>query len=267
MNRRHLAPALLLAACLALAGCGGGKNEAKPVGSSAGTAKAKSYDGVEDLRDAYIRAGGECNDWNKSNKVTGAAESGECGGSVVLSTYLSSQAAQDQVKTTKEALGDTIALHWLVGENWIINAPDVDDVKKKLGGTIVSSSGSSESPSADKPTSNPASASGVEATFNVVDASGDIAYDFKGKVTEVWAVDGDGDTVDFDFSDPEDARNVSGTHPFVDATMGSEVTARFSGWGSQYGAECELTWEGDIITSDSVAPGDGGSIDCSGTIE
>lgn len=27
---------------------------------------------------------------------------------------------------------------WLVGENWILNAEDIDDVQQKLGGQIVS---------------------------------------------------------------------------------------------------------------------------------
>lgn len=57
MNRRHLAPALLLAAGLALAGCAGGKNETKPAKTEAAeTTQAAERDHDADLDAAVDRA-------------------------------------------------------------------------------------------------------------------------------------------------------------------------------------------------------------------
>lgn len=68
-----------------------------------------------------------------------AAQSGECGTDAVLSTYLSQTQVEDAIRGVKE-FNDKVDLDpddWLVGENWIINAPNVGELQKKMGGTIV----------------------------------------------------------------------------------------------------------------------------------
>jgi len=90
------------------------------------------------LRDAYVSAGGECSDFKQTNKVKYAAESAVCGDSVVLSTYLSEGAVQKQMESAKEALANLDSATWLVGENWVVNAPNIDQIQSQLGGSKIS---------------------------------------------------------------------------------------------------------------------------------
>ncbi|MDN5895735.1 MAG: hypothetical protein L0H93_17135 [Nocardioides sp.] len=117
--------AILVATTLIITGCGPDKT-------------GGSYDDVEALRDAYLNAGGRCDDWNQSNEVDGAAQSGECGMNTVLSTYLTHDAVQDRIAETKDSIFGEMGGEWLTGENWVINTDDVRDIQKKMGGTIVS---------------------------------------------------------------------------------------------------------------------------------
>lgn len=123
MSKKLLAT--LVATSLLFTGCGPDKT-------------GGSYDDVEALRDAFVKAGGSCDDWNLSNKVNGAAQSGECGTDTVLSTYLTHDAVQDRIAETKESIFGEMGGEWLTGENWVINTDDVRGIQKKMGGTIVS---------------------------------------------------------------------------------------------------------------------------------
>lgn len=108
--------------------------------SACGLVPQATYSTVEELKTAYVKAGGECGDWDATHAVEGSAESGTCGTHAVLSTYVSPAATQERVEKTKSFLqtvgGDWGS--WLVGENWIISSPDVREVKDELGGTVVS---------------------------------------------------------------------------------------------------------------------------------
>lgn len=118
--------ALLAVAGLALTGCDG-----QP---------PATYDGAEALRDAYVKAGGTCDNWAQENKIGGAAQSGSCDSSVVVSTYLTKDAVQQRVADTKDSWVGQLGGSWLVGENWIINpgkGVDVEALRSKLGGTVV----------------------------------------------------------------------------------------------------------------------------------
>lgn len=99
-----------------------------------------TYSTVEDLKEAFVKAGGECDEWDATHSVEGSAESGTCGTHTVLSTYVSQAATEDRIEETKSFLesvdGDWGS--WLVGENWIIHGPDVHEIKEELGGTVVS---------------------------------------------------------------------------------------------------------------------------------
>lgn len=96
------------------------------------------YASVIELRDAYVSAGGECTEFKQTNKVKFAAESAECGDSVVLSTYLSEDAVQKQMESAKGAFANIDAGTWLVGENWIVNSPNIDQIQSQLGGNKIS---------------------------------------------------------------------------------------------------------------------------------
>jgi len=99
---------------------------------------ATRYTSVVELRDAYVSAGGECSEFKQTNKVKYAAESAECGDSAVLSTYLSEGAVQKQMESTKQALANIDSDTWLVGDNWIVNSPEIDKIQAQLGGNKIS---------------------------------------------------------------------------------------------------------------------------------
>jgi len=96
-----------------------------------------TYDSVVDLRDAFVDAGGECDDWVQGNRITNAAQSGDCSSSTVLSIYLS-EATRDETVTNLKSIS-IAGVHLLVGENWIINVEDPESYRDALGGTVVTS--------------------------------------------------------------------------------------------------------------------------------
>jgi hypothetical protein len=103
-----------------------------------GTGPVATHENVTDLRDAFVKAGGECKDWSETNKVEIASQSGECGTGTVLSVYLSSDAVERRIEATKSSIFGDSGNDWLVGENWIINTEDIGDLRDKMGGRVVS---------------------------------------------------------------------------------------------------------------------------------
>lgn len=128
--------ALTGAALISLAGCSAPAT-APVAGSDADTPQAR-YDSVIDLRDAFVEAGGDCPDFKQTNRVTYAAESANCSSETVLSTYLSAEATQKRVDESKKAFGSLDSSTWLVGENWIVNAPNPESLQDELGGQLIS---------------------------------------------------------------------------------------------------------------------------------
>lgn len=126
-----------------LSGCGGG--DSNDAGGSAATAvKARAYGSVADLRIAAVSAGYTCARWKQDNAVRLAAESGHCSEDDVFSTYASKARLNRQLETSQQL--DQMSLDaglkpnpYLVGPNWIINAPSVDTLRSSLGGTVVRS--------------------------------------------------------------------------------------------------------------------------------
>jgi len=96
-----------------------------------------TYRSVEELRDAFVQAGGDCPNWEQSNQVKLAAESGTCSSTNVLSIYTSS-ASKDEVIATLKSLGME-GLSLLAGDNWIINDPEVKNLDTAIGGVLVTS--------------------------------------------------------------------------------------------------------------------------------
>lgn len=99
-------------------------------------AEGLTYGSVDDLREAYEAAGGDCSSWEQANQVTAAAESGMCDSNTVLSIYTSTS-DRDGVVAGIRSFGDVLSISLLVGANWIINSPDASDVRDSLGGTLV----------------------------------------------------------------------------------------------------------------------------------
>lgn len=123
MPRRFLAT--LVATSLLVAGCGADETGGK-------------YSDVEALRDAFVEAGGTCDEWKQTNRVLGAAQSGECGTDTVLSTYLNQDAVQQRIADTKDSIFGQMGDDWLTGENWIINGENIEKLQEKMGGQVVS---------------------------------------------------------------------------------------------------------------------------------
>lgn len=97
-----------------------------------------TYDSVDELKQAFVEAGGQCDAWDESNSVKIAQQSGECGTDTVLSVYLSKDATERRIEATKDSIFGTLGDDWLVGKNWIVNAPDAAQYQESLGGRVVS---------------------------------------------------------------------------------------------------------------------------------
>ena len=70
-----------------------------------------------------------------------ASQSGECGTKTVLSVYLSPEAVERRIETTKSSIFGDVGGDWLVGDNWIINTDNLGELPDKMGGRIVSFEG------------------------------------------------------------------------------------------------------------------------------
>lgn len=117
-------------ASLALAGCAGG--ESSP--TSTITGEATAYDSLEELRDLYVEAGGECPEWELLDPGDYAAEAGRCSDQVVITVYQDPTQIDEVVQSALDLIVET---HLLVGENWIINTPDPEEFVDALGGEVV----------------------------------------------------------------------------------------------------------------------------------
>lgn len=147
---RRAVPAVALVAMLTACGPGAATTEA-PKQSTAPTVPADggTYGSVAALRDAYVKAGGTCPDFQQRDQMKLAAESAECDSSTVLSTFLSSEEVNQQIKLTRgfisavreKAPNAPAGEPWLVGKNWILNVKEPEKFQDKLGGQIVSFGG------------------------------------------------------------------------------------------------------------------------------
>lgn len=121
---------LTAAAVIMLVGC-----SPAPTATPTPTPRA-TYGEVVELRDAAVAAGYPCPSWKQDNKVTLAAGSGSCSSADVFSVYLTQDAVQQLVTKAKGLPGNRT---WLVGQNWVINAPDsaIAKLQPILGGQRV----------------------------------------------------------------------------------------------------------------------------------
>lgn len=133
---------------LSLAGCAGDNTADAPGASADGINEAakkiepdQRYGTVHALMEAAVEAGYECKRWRQTDKVTLAAESGNCSSNDVFSTYASDGDLQSQLETER-AVEDMFADAGiepdptLVGPNWIIKSPKIGALQPVLGGTV-----------------------------------------------------------------------------------------------------------------------------------
>lgn len=98
------------------------------------TGEATTYDSVEELRDKYVEAGGECPNWEELDPGDFDADAGRCNDQIVISVYHDPSQIEGVVQS---AIDLAIPAHLLVGENWIINTPNPETFVDALGGGVV----------------------------------------------------------------------------------------------------------------------------------
>lgn len=125
-------PAVLL--LLLLAGC---SSPVSPVSTATQPSGPQEYGSVEDLRDAFIAAGGGCSFWEQNNYMSMAAGSAFCGEETVLSIYTSEENRDSAVATLVSDADLFGGVTLLVGPNWVVSSPDSSAVRAELGGTLV----------------------------------------------------------------------------------------------------------------------------------
>lgn len=137
---------LVLSAALSLSlfGCVSGTSESIPEPNETQSeterkpAEPQNYSDISQLKKAFVEAGGLCDYWEQTNKVTSALQSGDCDSMTVLSLFSSNEAANAaalELKNLKVKIGGELTL--LVGANWLINAPSVRDIQPTLGGLLI----------------------------------------------------------------------------------------------------------------------------------
>ncbi|MDT3331387.1 hypothetical protein Q9S78_11980 [Microbacterium sp. KSW-18] len=89
---------------------------------------------IDELKDAFIDAGGVCN-WKQTDVVTDATASGECSDQTVLMLFADMDEKEELVSFLSE--GSISEPTILVGENWVINSPEAEDMQGALGGEWV----------------------------------------------------------------------------------------------------------------------------------
>jgi hypothetical protein len=99
------------------------------------------YAMIDELKADYVKAGGSCADWKQNS---GTPKPGQqawaCDGDTVLILFSdpdgTQPAARDLARTLAE-YGQPVSL--LVGDNWIVNSPHAEYVRKDMGGELYTS--------------------------------------------------------------------------------------------------------------------------------
>ena len=118
-----------LSGCAGIPGLGGGETPTPPI-----TGAATSYDTLEQLRDAFVAAGGECGSWEEIDPGEADARGGRCDDTTVLAVYANKAELDDAVERSINLATST---HLLVGENWMLNTPEPQRFVDALGGRVI----------------------------------------------------------------------------------------------------------------------------------
>ncbi|MGJ9402427.1 hypothetical protein [Arthrobacter sp. KK5.5] len=111
--------------------------EAALEGAVAGGTLGAEYADTEELLAAFEAAGGYCEDADfNDDPGTYSTSSVICGDNTILSIYPSQSAALENAELVYQLLlsTDVETSEWLVGENWVVNAPDSVLVQETMGG-------------------------------------------------------------------------------------------------------------------------------------
>ncbi len=106
--------------------------------SGCSVAPKATYESVNELRLAFVNAGGSCADWIQDNAVVDAIESGTCGPQTVLMVFSTAEEAETRAEYLRQrmsAFGMDVAL--LLGDNWLVNSAESSLVEPTLGGRLI----------------------------------------------------------------------------------------------------------------------------------
>lgn len=117
--------AVALAVAVLLAACGR-------------AAPSQRYETILDLRAAAVSAGMQCPQWRVSIRHDGS-QLGTCSATAIVVLFDDAEqrdAAVEDLRQTLERVDLPFTV--LVGENWMIDAPEVPQLAGALGGSLVS---------------------------------------------------------------------------------------------------------------------------------
>lgn len=118
--------ALMVALSLSLTGC------------TSLNSDPKTYSDIDELVSDFVSSGGDCSQWSQENHVTDALQSGKCNDETIIMFFGSKDEANARaldLKNTMKSFGFSPNL--LVGDNWVINGPQVEVVEPKMGGVLI----------------------------------------------------------------------------------------------------------------------------------
>ena len=132
---RIVVASLTLCATALLTSCSAGSSvTSTPTPTTQPIGKAST---IDEVRDAFIAAGGVCN-WTQDDRVTVATASGVCSDSTVIMLLDDRSDREKMVSNLQSLKLADRDLTLLVGENWVINSPSAEDMQAELGGEWVS---------------------------------------------------------------------------------------------------------------------------------
>ena len=111
------------------AGCAG----PEPYEGPQYTGDPTRYESVEAIRDAYLEAGGTCEQWERVDPGGIAEEVGRCSDAVVMARFRDAAQLENALEQA-DALA--VPTRRLVGENWMLNAPDAAERSEGMRGRI-----------------------------------------------------------------------------------------------------------------------------------
>ena len=104
--------------------------------------RVTKYGTIEELRDAFVHAGGQCWEWKKSEAAELAQmrlkAHADCDKMTVLILYENAEETRAGALSLAKLERDMgFKLHILFGENWMINSDQINLVRKVMGGTVI----------------------------------------------------------------------------------------------------------------------------------
>lgn len=97
----------------------------------------KSYKTINEFKQAFVNAGGQCWEWKRDPDISGQS-GGTCDKLTTLVFYTKKTdtlAQAIEFAKVERSLG--FKVHLIVGPNWMVNSDQVKYVHRKLGGTLM----------------------------------------------------------------------------------------------------------------------------------